>query len=223
MKKRVICSLCAFLMVVAMFACAETEDASWLDADCPFEVRNGIKFGMSLEEVEAIEGVELIKGEYDDTYTYPSTVELGGLEGYVIEYSFVEERLYKLEYLFEFPETWNMEEALAGRGSNDCLIWIDNMSTLLEAMTSKYGDYSRDVSPVEGLGSIWNIAYDYDVSLVGVDITVVMDFNPYVETSSGSTGAFLRNRVTYEAHNYQADIDAQIAEQEFIQQVADGL
>jgi len=218
MKKIISLVLISMLLLLGV-GYAESIDTSWLDAECPFEVRNGLKFGMSLEEVQTIEGVELVAGE--KVYTYPETVELGGLEGYVIEYTFENNRLVKLEYLFEHPEKWSIEDVMTRLGADDFMSWMDNSGTLIEAMTAKYGECTNSVAGDDGMGSSWNVVYDN--SLVGVDIEVMMDYDAYEYSDFGVFGTFTRNRVTYEAHNYQADIDAHNAEQEYIQNVADSL
>lgn len=209
---------------ISCFACAE-EDYSYLNPNCPFEIRNGIKFGMTLEEVQSRENNELnnefsalasLSG-YD---TWSTNVALGGLEGYELNYQFKNNTLVAIEYFFEYPRVFSFALANAGLYSmndyNEFSPWIENISIIKEAMESKYGPMSEDKSNRYEEHYVWNITYDN--CLCGVDISVASEYNPYIDE-----GGLWCNRITYTSHDYQSDIDALMEHQKNIKDTSNDL
>lgn len=201
---------------ISCFAGAE-EDYSYLNPNCPFEIRNGIKFGMTLEEVQERENNELKNGGYD---TWSTDVTLGGLEGYELNYQFINNTLVEIEYFFEYPRVFSFANANAGRYSmndyNEFSTWIENISIVKEAMESKYGAISEDKSDRYEEHYVWNIIYDN--CLCGVDISVANEYNPYIDE-----GGLWCNRITYTSHDYQSDIDALKEHQKNVKDTSDNL
>jgi len=234
--KRLVCFVFVFILAITT-AVAEQEDYNWLEQDCPFEIRNGIKFGMTIEEVQAVEGVKLVESTgflvdpktndivFDNVTVYevPNPISLGGIDEYIATYTFIYNKLYKIEYLFDYPEAFNINDLPHEnyKTIKEWQSWIENVSTITESMVSKYGEYSADESTTKDIKYIWQIIYD--TSLIGVDITVAAEYNPYMKSSHGTSGCLWRNSITYVPHNYQDDIDEYNAQQGLLKDTADNL
>jgi len=226
MKRKIACLL-SMVLLLSIFSYASAENAySFLDPNCPFEIRNGVKFGMTLDEVNRREENKLendplaLLAMMSGLDTWSTEVSLGGLDGYELNYQFRDNILVAIEYFFKYPRVFSYELAQAGMYStndyNEFKPWIENVSIIKEAMENKYGAMTENKSDSYEEQYIWNIIYAD--CLCGVDISVASEYNPYIDE-----GGLWCNRITYTPHDYQSDIDALEERQKNIKDTSDNL
>ena len=205
MKKYLVLVLGLILVLsICCFACAE-EDYSYLNPNCPFEIRNGIRFGMTVDAVNTLENNQLQEdiaiSTYDEMYdtTWSTEVALGGLDGYELNYHFKNDSLVAIEYFFKYPKAYSQKN-YREYSMNDIFnlqSYLDSISLVCEAVEKKYGPMTTDMSNETEYQYIWKITYDN--CMCGVKIEVAVEAN--------SKGGLWCNRVTYTPYDYQKVLD----------------
>lgn len=129
--KKIISILIVLLIMISSFSYAE-----------PFEIRSGIAFGMTLEEVEGIEqknGASIIKKEdYKDYFCLIVETTVAGFDNCHIDYYFDNERgLFKILYHWdEFDgHLYTFEAAEAKQCYTD---WNKKYDTIEKILSDKY-------------------------------------------------------------------------------------
>ncbi len=137
--------LCVLMVALLLMGTAFAEEITILgNTEDRFSIRNGIMFGMSRKEVEAIESSN-DNGEYeieeDSTWYFRNTV--AGIDNGWIEYVFDNDELSRIRYnwIMYWDKTAKMHHATPFDLNDENTVkkrCVENYNTLVESLDEKY-------------------------------------------------------------------------------------